>query len=206
MDELVLHSFCLGSLSNNCYLIFNSQSKKGFIVDCPAPKEKVDLFIKEKELEISFIALTHGHFDHIKGLSDSPFPFYIQQEDAPFLMNAELNGSLFFSEPAEIVKKPVIYAKNQSLFFEEHAIEVISTPGHTPGSVSLKIDNWLFSGDAIFLNSVGRTDIPLASHEVLTKSIKEKIYVLPDETIIYPGHGPSTTVGWEKINNPFVKG
>jgi len=205
MDELILKSFCLGTLSNNCYLVFNNRLKEGFIIDCPAPKEELDFFIQEQGLKILFIALTHGHFDHIKGLNDSHFPFYIQQEDVLFLMNAELNGSLFFSEPIEITKKPLIYAKKQSLYFEEQLIEVIPTPGHTPGSVSLKLGNWLFSGDAIFLNSIGRTDIPLASQEVLIKSIKEKIYSLSDETIIYPGHGPSTTVGWEKSNNPFVR-
>ena len=88
--------------------------------------------------------------------------------------------------------------------FGEHNIEVIHSPGHTPGSVSLKLNDWLFSGDTIFLDSVGRTDIPLASHDTIIESIKNRILTLPPETLIYPGHGPSTTVEREKKHNPFL--
>lgn len=202
MDELSLKTFVCGQLYNNCYLVFDNRSKKAFIVDYPLDSPDLNDFIKTKRLEVLFIALTHGHFDHIQGLSSCKYPFYIHREDAMFLTDSKLNGSQFF-EPSFIVeRKPKIYG--QSLDFDKYKIEVIPTPGHTPGSVSLKINSWLFSGDALFFNSVGRTDIALASHEQLITAIKTKILALAEDTFVYPGHGPSTTVGREKKENPFL--
>ncbi len=204
MDGLVLKQFCSGELLNNAYLVFDPGPKKGFTVDCPAYTEELAAFIEAEGLEILFIALTHAHFDHIAGLNDYPFPFYVQKEDVPLLKIPELNGSLLFGRPVIIEKKPLIYPVSQSLDFCGRRIKVIATPGHTPGSVSLRLDKWLFAGDTLFFDSVGRTDIPLASQGKLTSSIKEKILTLPEETVVYPGHGPSTTVGREKKHNPFI--
>lgn len=123
----------------------------------------------------------------------------------PLLKNADLNGSSFFQTSVSINKKPAILKDKAQLYFGAHKLEVIHTPGHTPGSISLYLGNLLFSGDTIFCNSIGRTDIPLASCDLLIKAIKERILTLPKETIIYPGHGPSTTVEEEIRNNPFLK-
>jgi len=131
-------------------------------------------------------------------------PFYIHKDDVLLLSNPQLNGSLFFSASVRVEKDQLTYQDNAPLNFDQHTVEVIHTPGHTPGSVSLRLNNWLFSGDALFCNSIGRTDIPLASEKVLIDSIREKILVLPSDTIVFPGHGPSTTVGEEKENNPFL--
>jgi glyoxylase-like metal-dependent hydrolase (beta-lactamase superfamily II) len=204
MSELELKTFISGELANNCYLVFDKESKKGFIVDAPSPSKELDEFIQEHNLQILFIALTHAHFDHIEGLNRYSVPFYVHQEDLPFLKESKLNGSAFFSSPVTIKNEPCIYGENQPLSFDKHPIEVIHTPGHTPGSVSLKVNNWLFSGDTLFFNSIGRTDIPLASESQLIKSIKEKILVLPPDTFVYPGHGQATSVGQEKDNNPFL--
>lgn len=128
----------------------------------------------------------------------------MHSEDAKFLKNPDLNGSRFFGTPFSIKKEPNIYDKSGILEFEDHKIKILHTPGHTPGSVSLLINNRLFSGDVLFSNSIGRTDFPLASHEQLISAIKEKILTLPDDTIVHPGHGLSTTVGREKEGNPFL--
>ena len=204
MDELSLKTFCLGELSNNCYLIFDKITKHAFIIDKPSPGNELDEFIKHQSLTIDFIALTHAHFDHISGLCESSIPFYIHRQDLPLLGDPSLNGSSFFLSPFSIQRKPNFYGQGVPLRFEKHKIDVIHTPGHTPGSVTLKLGNWLFSGDTLFFDSVGRTDVPLASSSDLIESIKGKILTLPADTIVYPGHGPSTTVGREKAENPFL--
>jgi len=204
MDGLSLKTFCLGDLFNNCYLIVHDKSKKGFIIDSPAPTNEIKDFIRSQSLEIDFIALTHAHFDHIGGLRSLPFPFYIHQNDLQLLKDPQANGSAFFDSSIVVEKKPRLYKENEPLYFDNYSIEVIHTPGHTPGSVSLKLNNWLFSGDTLFLDSIGRTDIPLASPERIIKSIKEKLLVLPSDTIVYPGHGAPTTIAREAKLNPFL--
>lgn len=203
MDGLTLKTFVCGQLSNNCYLIFDNQTKKAFIVDCPVVSSDLNNFIKSRKLEVLFIALTHGHFDHIGGLDDCKYPFYIHSQDLKFLTDSRLNGSEFYECPFAVKRKPEIY-QSATLNFDKHRIEIIHTPGHTPGSVSLKINDWLFSGDALFFNSVGRTDIALASHEQLIEAIKSRLLVLDDKALVYPGHGPATTIGREKEQNPFL--
>lgn len=204
MDELTLKVFVCGQLANNCYLVYDDIFKKGFIIDKPSMCTELDDFIKAHEIDILFVALTHGHFDHIEGLINSKLPFYVHSTDAQFLKNPKLNGSAFFGTPINVKQEPLIYKKQGILEFCEHKIKVVNTPGHTPGSVSLSLGNWLFSGDALFCNSIGRTDIPLASGVQLVNSIKEKLLILPDDTIVYPGHGPTTTIGQEKANNPYL--
>ena len=204
MDALAIKTFCLGDLFNNCYLIFDDKSKKAFIIDSPAPTDELINFIQSQNLNIEFIALTHAHFDHIGGLRSLPFPFYIHQDDLQLLKDPQMNGSAFFNSSIMVEKKPRLYKNNEPLHFDNYSIEVIHTPGHTPGSVSLKLNDWLFSGDTLFLDSIGRTDIPLASQKGIIKSIKEKLLVLPSETIVYPGHGASTTIAREAKLNPFL--
>lgn len=204
MDGLSIKTFCLGDLLNNCYLVFDNKSKKAFVVDSPAPTDEVIDFIQSQNLNIEFIALTHAHFDHIGGLGSLPFPFYIHRDDLQLLKDPQVNGSAFFDSSIVVEKQPRLYKENEPLYFDNYSIEVISTPGHTPGSVSLKLNNWLFSGDTLFLDSIGRTDIPLASRERIIKSIKEKLLVLPSDTIVYPGHGAPTTIAREAKLNPFL--
>ncbi|MCK4912511.1 MAG: MBL fold metallo-hydrolase [Candidatus Omnitrophica bacterium] len=204
MDELTLKTFCLGDLYNNCYLVFHQGLKRGFIVDAPAPIDEVKDFIQSQNLKIDFIALTHAHFDHIGGLDSLPYPTYVHKEDFQFLKDITINGSAFFGFSIIVEKKAKLYEDNQPLYFDKYPIEVIHTPGHTPGSVSLKLGNWLFSGDTLFCDSVGRTDIPLASHEQIVNSIKTKLLILSPDTIVYPGHGASTTIAREAKSNPFL--
>jgi glyoxylase-like metal-dependent hydrolase (beta-lactamase superfamily II) len=204
MDAIAVKTFVLGELSNNCYVVFDKEARKGFIVDAPQGIEAVTAFIREEQLEISFLILTHAHFDHIVGLNGIKAPFYVHEKDSTLLKNASLNGSFFFQPRVVINKEPAILKDKACLYCGNHKLEVIHTPGHTPGSISLYFENSLFSGDTIFSNSIGRTDIPLASHAQLLKSIKERILILPKDTVIYPGHGSSTTVGEELKSNPFL--
>ena len=204
MDGLSLKTFCLGDLFNNCYLVFHDRSKKGFIIDSPAPTNEIKDFIRSQSLEIDFIALTHAHFDHIRGLVSYSLPFYLHREDFPLLKDPQLNGSVFFTSPVVIENEPRLYKDDEPLYFQNYPIEIIHTPGHTPGSVSLKLGKWLFSGDTLFSDSIGRTDIPLASQDLIIKSIKEKLLVLPSGMVVYPGHGQPTTIAREAKENPFL--
>ncbi|UCD15974.1 MAG: MBL fold metallo-hydrolase [Candidatus Omnitrophota bacterium] len=203
MDDLVLKTFVVGDLFTNCYLIYE-KGKKGFIIDVPPGLDEVKDFIQKQNLDISFCLITHAHFDHIGGLEEFPGSFYVHPEDVRLLSDAGLNFSSFLGEPFVVSRPPLLLNEGNSLSFDNYSIEIIHTPGHTPGSVSLKLGNWLFCGDTIFCGSIGRTDIPLASSQQLLKSINEKIMKLPEATFIYPGHGPSTTVGAEKESNPFL--
>jgi hydroxyacylglutathione hydrolase len=202
MVKLELKVFLAGPLDTNNYLLFNRQSRRGCIIDLSSSSGQLFDFLKKEKIKVDFVLLTHAHFDHIEGLRNTEFPFYLHKKDLGLLLDPEKNGSFFFANSIVIERKPYIYT--DSLSFSGSRIDVIHTPGHTPGSVSLKLDNWLFSGDTLFRQAIGRTDIPLASGEELIKSIKEKILILPNETIIYPGHGSSTTLGQEKKTNPFL--
>ncbi|MBU0694842.1 MAG: MBL fold metallo-hydrolase [Candidatus Omnitrophica bacterium] len=204
MDKLEFKVFVLGGLSTNCYLIFDRETKKGFLIDSPCFSKELNEFVEDENLKIQFIALTHAHFDHIGGLGESR-EFYIHKEDIPLLKDASLNFSSFLNSSFTVKAQPRLYQENTLLPFNSHNLEVIHTPGHTPGSVCLKLGKWLFSGDTIFFDSIGRTDIPGASTDLLIKSIKEKIFPMAEDIIVYPGHGPSTTIGREKKCNPFLR-
>lgn len=205
MDELSLQTFIGGPLFNNCYLILDRSSKKAILIDTPWDSGEVIKLIKDQNIEIVFTLLTHAHFDHIVGLDSFNNPFYVHQQDVPLLKDPNFNGSFLFGSEIAVEKEPNFYGPGVDLVFAGHKIEVIHTPGHTPGSVSLKLDNWLFTGDTLFFDSVGRTDVPLGSSEKIISSINEKIMILPDQVKVFPGHGDSTTVGREKQHNPFLQ-
>lgn len=204
MAGLILKVFPAGPLLTNNYLIFNEESKRGFIIDLSSSSGELFSFLEKQGIVVNFVALTHAHFDHIAGLENTEFPFYLHKNDSPLLGDPAINGSSFFSEPIKINKSPCYY--QEKLKFEDFEIKIIESPGHTPGSVALKIGDWLFTGDTLFYQSIGRTDIPLACGDLLLDSIQKKIMVLPDSTLIYPGHGPSSSLGYEKKNNPFLLG
>ncbi len=204
MDELKLKTFVVGSLANNAYLVFSEKTKDAFLIDAPYPSTKIKRFIQKKGLSLEFITLTHAHYDHVGSLEDFDQTFYVHKEDEFLLTDSKLNGSAFFSTPLLIDKPHQFYDSKVKLSFEGSKIDVIHTPGHTPGGVCLKIGNWLFTGDTLFYRSVGRTDMPYASSEKLISSIEKKLFVLDEQTIVYPGHGPESTIGQEKAENPFL--
>jgi len=206
MNNLSLKIFALGELYTNCYVVYDNQKRNAILIDAPSPSWDVVDFINQEKLNIEFIALTHGHFDHISALDELSFPFYVHNEDVQLMKNSDLNGSTFFNTAIKIEREPVSFLEeNKPLIFDNSKIEIFHTPGHTPGSVCLKIGKWLFSGDTLFFGSVGRTDVPLGSYESLIKSIKTKLLVLPKDTVIYPGHGESSTIEDEVASNPFLK-
>ncbi len=197
----------VGALETNCYVIFNEENF-AIILDPGGEGEKISLFIEEKKLRPLMIINTHGHADHCganKLLKEKySIPILLHRDDIEILNSFE-NQFIFPLMGGNPSPNPDKFLKDGDFIeFGETSLKIIHTPGHTPGSISIFADGILFSGDLIFSGSVGRTDLPGGSWNQLINSIRNKILTLPDETIILPGHGPSTTVKEERENNPFI--
>ncbi len=197
----------MGALETNCYIVF-TQEGEAIVVDPGGEPDKISFVIEKNNLKPVKIINTHGHADHCggnKALKEKySIPILIHRNDLKILNSLE--NKIFFPlmkgnpspEPDEFIEE------GDFIKLGESGLKVLHTPGHTPGSISLITNKIIFSGDTIFYQSVGRTDLPGGSWNTLINSIKNKILSLPDETLILPGHGPSTTVGREKTSNPFL--
>lgn len=201
----------LGMVQANCYLLQDNK-KNCVVIDPGGQGEKLIDFIEERELNPIAILLTHAHFDHIGAIDDViamwDVPLYIHKKEVNWLKDAKLNGSKHFGLPDVIVEKiPEKIKMDELLVVGDFTFEVFHTPGHSPGSVSfyMKNEGIVISGDALFQGSIGRTDLVDGNFDVLKKSIEENLFTLPNETIVYSGHGMSTTIGEEKLHNMYLK-
>lgn len=202
----------LGPLQTNAYILSNDQNEC-VIFDPGSEGEKVVSYLKEQGLKPLAILLTHAHFDHIGAVDEvrSAFqiPVYVHEEEAGWLEDATYNGSQFFMMNGSITAQPAdrIIKEEGVLTIGSFTFDMLETPGHSPGSVSYycKEANAVFSGDVLFQMSVGRTDLSGGSFAELVASIEEKLFVLPDDTHVLCGHGPETSIGFEKENNPFLQ-
>ncbi|MCR4802689.1 MAG: MBL fold metallo-hydrolase [Lachnospiraceae bacterium] len=199
----------VGPLGVNCYIVYNEETKKAFIVDPGGDAKRIIQKIESMELEVEAILLTHGHFDHILGVDELRKHFgvkvYLGENDSELIQDGERNISAMFGRPFA-TKADVMLKDGQELTLAGINIQVIGTPGHTPGGVSyyLKDEEIAFSGDSLFQGSIGRTDFPDGSASTLVASIKTKLLTLPGDTQLFPGHGDSTVVEYEKQYNPFL--
>lgn len=203
----MLKIFTVGPMEANCYILYNPDKREGLIIDPGAEGSHLIKFIKQEKISINYIVNTHGHPDHIganrKIKEHTNAPILIHQYDAPMLAKSGSVLSLIF--PVESSSPPAdTFIKDGDLIeCAGMKLKVLHTPGHTPGGISLLIDDSIFTGDTLFSGSIGRSDLPGGSPQVLLSSIK-KILSLDENLIIYPGHGPSTTVGQELHSNPFI--
>jgi hydroxyacylglutathione hydrolase len=208
-ESMKVEKFVTGIISTNCYLVINEETKQTVVIDPAACPKYLMGHIKSEGLDIQAILLTHGHFDHIMGIDDFlkefPVPVYVHEGDKETINDASLNQSSIYTSGYTYSKAS--YTKDgQILSFAGYDFKVIHTPGHTPGGVCYYVEDEkvLFSGDTLFQNSVGRTDFVNSSTSDLVRGIKEKLYVLPDDVLVYPGHMGETTIGHEKTHNMFV--
>ena len=199
----------LRDYGTNTWLLYDDVSLEGVLVDPAAPSEVLLERIKDLNLKIKMIINTHGHGDHIGGnaffAERLNAPLAIHKNDAAMLTDNLKNLSAYMGSSLPIKAADVLLEDGYTLNLGEYELKVIHTPGHTPGGICLYIDKYLISGDTLFELSIGRTDFPGGSHTGLIRSIREKLFVLPDDVIVFPGHGPQTTIGLEKSNNPFLR-
>lgn len=194
----------VGELEVNCYILSSEKTKNAILVDPGDDYPKIKSFLEKQKLSPRFILHTHGHFDHIGADNEFGLPVYAHRLDAELLRSPKKNLSDFFSSSFQVNAQTHILEDKEIVRLDELSLEVIHTPGHTPGGICLKSGNVIFTGDTLFAGGIGRTDFPGASEERLIQSIEERLMVFPDETLIYPGHGPSSTIGRERKRNPFL--
>lgn len=199
----------VGRMETNCYIIADDTTKEAAVIDPAAEFDIIKAFIKENNLRVKYILLTHGHGDHILALKQmkefSKAPVGIHADDEDMLRDNNLNYSFMFAS-APVEEKSDFHLKDGDiLFLGTSELKIIHTPGHTMGSLGILFDNDLISGDTLFNGGIGRTDLPGGDYGSIIESISTKLFTLPEETAVHPGHGPSTTIGAEKKSNPFFK-
>ena len=208
MGQIEIKSMTLGMVATNCYLIINKETKEALLIDPADNALRISNVIEENVCTLKAILLTHGHFDHIMALNELKkrynVPVYAHEEEEDVLKQSSLNMSgmigQIYTTQADIYVKDGEHLKLAGL-----DIIVLQTPGHTKGGVCyyLPEEKVLMSGDTLFHCSIGRTDFPTGSMSQLVRSVKEQLFVLPDDVQVYPGHDSVTSIGYEKQYNPF---
>lgn len=204
-----IKKFVLGMIQENCYVVSCKNTKKACVVDPGIFSPSVMDYIEEKKLDVQCVIQTHAHGDHICGLEETSkkldAPIYIHKDEAQILNDASKNFSAEICGKKIEIEADRFLEDNEMIEIGKLKLKVIHTPGHTPGGICLYTNDCLLSGDTLFQESIGRTDFRYSSTEALIQSVKEKLFLLPDDTRVLPGHGMNTTIGHEKKRNPFVR-
>lgn len=209
MADLKIGRMMLGVCQTNCYFVYREGSSKVIFIDPADYGDQIFQAMKNNGFEVVAILLTHGHFDHIWGCSRlrqlTSAPVYAYEGEEEVLLSSDLNVSAGAGR-ACTVKANTLLKDGEEVTIEGMTFKLIATPGHTQGSCCYYFEeaNMLISGDTLFEESVGRTDLPTGSMSTLVRSVKDKLFELPDDVVVYPGHGDSTTIGHEKKYNPFI--
>ncbi len=206
----MVKTFVVGELMTNCYLYVDDRTGRAMVIDPADDGEVIDDFVKNNKLELGMIVNTHCHFDHVGAnayfCGKYSVPLAVGEKDVDCLKRAHAEAKLFQVSIPASPDPDVLLRENDFVNVGDSRFKVIFTPGHTAGSICLYEENEkiLFSGDTLFFESVGRWDLPGGDYSALMRSL-EKLFILPDDTVVYPGHGDPTTIGYEKKYNPFLK-
>jgi len=203
---MIVETLALGDYQANCYIYASETSRSGFIIDPGDGSEVILERVKTLGLHVGYILLTHGHPDHTGALSlvreKTGARIAMHPFDAVMLKDKFIHSMLGFSASGIVPDHLIVQGETVSQ--EGISLKVIHTPGHTPGCICLQGDGLVFTGDTLFRLNIGRTDLPGGNFEQIIGSINEKLLILPDETVVYPGHGPSSTIGYERRANPYL--
>ena len=209
MSDIKIGRMAVGIYSTNCYFLYREGTKEAIVFDAPDQGAMIAQTLKKNGISVAALMLTHGHFDHILGASElrsaTSAKIYALDKEQAVLEDSTINMSAQMGRPAT-VKVNKYLSDGEEIELADIKIKVIATPGHTVGSCCFYCEEagMLIAGDTVFFESVGRSDFPTGDGAQLERSAKEKLFVLPDETKVYPGHGDDTTIGHEKKYNPFL--
>jgi hydroxyacylglutathione hydrolase len=196
----------IGALAANCYIIADEDTKIAAVIDPGG--DGVAALCTHEGLQVKYIINTHGHADHIMGNAElkaiTAAELLVHAADAEMVTSSTESLATFVGLHANLVPPDRMLADGEELSLGSLVLKIVHTPGHTPGGISIAVGGCLFTGDTLFAESIGRTDFPGGSFNQLMQSVKAKLFMFPDETVVYPGHGPKTTIGWEKEHNPYL--
>lgn len=210
MSDIVMDYRVLGQIGTNCYLVINKEAGECIVIDPADQPEQICEMIAKSGCQLSAILLTHGHYDHILAADEIRKRYHVKiyasNEEKELLASPQMNLSAMYGMHVTL-DADVWHHDGETLHLAGMDIEVFHTPGHTKGGSCYYIaeNDMLFSGDTLFAESVGRTDFPTGSMAEIVRSIRDKIMVLPDQTKVFPGHGESTSVAYEKKYNPYLQ-
>ncbi|MBI3914278.1 MAG: MBL fold metallo-hydrolase [Chloroflexi bacterium] len=206
---MFLETMVVGPLGVNCYLVGDDTKRDVIVIDPGGDARKILDALAKRDLRVSAIVNTHAHFDHVGALTEireaTHAPFMLHADDVQLLAYAQQSAAMFGLAIPQPTPPEKLLQEGETITVNALSLRVLHTPGHTPGGICLLYDKYVFVGDTLFQGSIGRTDLPGGDYGTLMKSIGDKLFPLPDETIVYPGHGPATTMRDEKLLNPFLR-
>lgn len=205
---MILETICVGPMLVNCYILAAKNNSPAIIIDPGEEVKKINEVLTRHKLKPAFIINTHGHYDHIGCDDKFDVPIYIHSQDLILLKNPDLNLSNLFAKQFQVKSKIKTVEDGDIIKLDDIQLKVIHLPGHTPGGIALLMqkptNKIIFTGDSLFFQGIGRSDLAGGNEALLIKSIRDKLLKLSDDTVVYPGHGPSSTIARERRNNPFL--
>lgn len=207
---MIFETIVVGALGVNCFILGCDETQEALVVDPGADAERILASVAKTGLRVKTVVNTHGHFDHVGGnrrvLEATGSELLIHESDAPYLQRAVVTAARYGVASEDSPAPSRFLVDGMTISFGKKSLQVLHTPGHTQGGCCLYLasEGMVITGDTLFADSVGRTDLPGGSHEQLMASITGKLLSLPDETRVFPGHGPSSTIGHERRHNPYL--